>query len=68
MRIVMRATGRKLIGYDQESGRVVRRSLYEDSDGNQYVRLGRYCASDPNAHVTRKWFCENILKEGMIER
>jgi len=68
MRVTMRATGRKLIGYDQEAGRVVRRSLYEDSEGRQYVRLGRYCASDPNAHVTRNWFCENILKEGMIER
>ena len=67
MRVMMRATGRKLMGYDHEDGKVVRRSLYEDSDGNQYVRLGRY-ASDPNAHVTRQWFCEHVLGEGMIER
>lgn len=68
MRVMMRATGRKLIGYDQEAGRVVRRSLYEDSDGRQYVRLGRYAPSQPDAHVTREWFCEHIMREGMIER
>ena len=64
----LKVTGRKLVGYDQEAGTIVRRSLYEDEDGEQYVRLGRYCASDPNAHVTREWFCEHVLKNGMIER
>ena len=68
MIVRMHATGRQLVGYDQEAGRIVRRSLYEDADGRQYVRLGRYCASDPNAHVTREWFCDHVLGDGMIER
>lgn len=68
MRIKMRATGRQLVGYDKESGRVVRRKVYVDTKGRQYVRLGMYAATQPDAHVTREWFCDNILREGMIER
>lgn len=64
----LRATGRKLVGYDQEAGMIVRKSLYEDEDGEQYVRLGRYATSTPDTHVTREWFCEHVLGEGMIER
>lgn len=67
MRVKMRATGRQLVGYDKSSGRIVRRKVYEDRNGNEYVRLGRYAASEPNAHVTKQWFCDNILGEGMVE-
>ena len=68
MIVRMHATGRQLVGYDQEVRRIVRRSLYEDADGRQYVRLGRYAPSQPDAHVTREWFCDHVLRDGMIER
>ena len=68
MRVKMMATGRQLVGYDKESGRVVRRKVYVDSKGRQHVRLGMYAATQPDALVTREWFCDNILNEGMIER
>lgn len=64
----MHATGRQLVGYDMEDGHIVRRKLYEDANGNQYVRLGRYAANDPDAHVRRDWFCDHVLREGMVER
>lgn len=68
MIVNMHATGRRLIGYDRESGRIVRRKVYEDENGNQYVKLGRYAANDPDAHVRRDWFCDHVLGEGMVER
>lgn len=64
----MHSTGKNLVGYDKDSGHIVRRRVYEDSRGRQYVRLGMYALTEPDAHVTREWFCENILREGMIER
>lgn len=68
MMVRMRPTGRHLVGYDKESGRVVRRKIYVDSKGRQYVRLGMYAMTQPDAHVTREWFCDHVLMEGMIER
>ena len=68
MIVRMHSTGRNLIGYDHESGRIVRRTIYEDGDGNQYVRLGRFAANDPDAHVSKQWFCDHIMTDGMIER
>ena len=68
MIVRMRGTGRQVVGYDRESGRIVRRKVYEDGAGNEYVRLGMYALNEPDAHVTREWFCEHILGEGMVER
>lgn len=68
MIVRMRATGTQLVGYDKESGRIVRRRIYVDSNGRQYVRMGMYAMNQPDAHVTRDWFCEHILREGTLER
>jgi hypothetical protein len=68
MIVKMRPTGRTIVGYDHDSGRVVRRKVYEDSEGTEYVRLGTYSATDPNAHVERKWFCKSVLNEQYITR
>lgn len=69
MIVRMRATGQQLVGYDKSSGRIVRRKLYEDADGNEYVRLGRlFNCLDPDAHVTREWFCDHVLRDGAVAR
>ena len=68
MRVRMRATGRELVGYDKDSGRVVRRKVYVDKSGRRYVRLGMYAATQPDAHVEMNWFCDHILRDGVIQR
>ena len=68
MIVRMRATGTQLVGYDKSSGRIVRRKLYADASGNEYVRLGRFNDYEPDAHVTREWFCDHILMDGAVER
>lgn len=64
----MTATGRTLIGYDKESGRVVRRKIFEGTDGKDYVTLGRYSVYEPGTCVRKDWFCDHVLRDGAIER
>lgn len=64
----MSDTGRHLIGYDHSSGKIVRRRIYADASGNEYVRMGRYSSQDPEACVEKQWFCDHVIKEGTIER
>jgi len=68
MIVRMRDTGRHVVGYDRESGRIVRRKVYEDGAGTEYVRMGRYAMTEPDAHVRKEWFCDHVLMEGMVER
>lgn len=67
MIVKMHDTGRQLVGYDHESGSIVRRKVYADREGNEYVRLGRF-APTPDAHVSKQWFCDHIIGDGMVER
>lgn len=64
----MTATGRMLVGYDKSSGQVVRRKVFEGTDGTDYVILGRYSIYSPKACVSKEWFCDHILRDGGIER
>lgn len=68
MTVKMRPTGRTLVGYDKDNGRVVRRKVYSDINGRRYVRLGTYALYQPDACVTADWFCDHVLKDGAIER
>lgn len=64
----MMATGRTLVGYDKDSGQVIRRKVFEGADGSDYVILGRYSMHEPRACVRKDWFCDHILRDGGIER
>ena len=48
-------------GYDRSAGKVVRRSIYKDKDGKEYVSLGSYATSDPDACVPKTWFCKKVF-------
>lgn len=62
----MHSTGATLVGLDKSSGRLVRRRVYEDQEGNEYVRLGSYALDGNDACVSVSWFCDNILMDGML--
>ena len=68
MIVRMKDTGRQMVGYDSESGCIVRRKVYVDNNGIEYVRIGRYAMNHNDAYVSKQWFCDNVLKEGMVER
>lgn len=68
MYVRMRGTGSRLVGYDKDSGRIVRRKVYVDNKGRRYVRLGAYAATEPDAHVRVEWFCDHILRDGAVQR
>lgn len=68
MIVKMSPTKRTIVGYDHNTGRVVRRKVYEDSEGTEYVRLGTYASTDQNAHVERKWFCKSVFDDQYITR
>lgn len=68
MMVRMRPTARRLVGYDKESGRIVRRKVFEGNDGREYVAIGRYSLYEPRSMVSKEWFCDHVLRDGAIER
>lgn len=59
--MILKSTGTHAIGYDQNTGKIVRKPIYEDDDGTQYVIIGR--KSIPNDS-----YCETILGNGALEK
>ena len=57
----LRMTKKNLKGYDRSTGKVVRRTIYEDSDGMRYVALGSYAPNNRDACVPMAWFCKRVF-------
>lgn len=61
MNIMVHRNGKILRGKAFITGESVRRVVYEDSDGNEYVAFGKYNQADPRALVSIRWFRVHVL-------
>lgn len=59
MMVQVRKTWKEIRGRDKE-GHWLRRVVYEDRDGNEYVSLGRY-GDDPRAMVGAGYFTTFVM-------
>jgi len=61
MNMNVHKNGKILRGKAFITGESVRRVIYEDSEGNEYVAFGKYNQADPRALVSIRWFRVHVL-------